>query len=278
MFEGRDIVIATKHSKEEVLGPLLQKELGVRWMIPANFDTDTLGTFSGEVERELDPLETARLKCMKALDITGKDLAIASEGSFGPHPTIFFSHADDELLLLMDKKYELEIVARFLTTETNFNAMVVRSKKELIDFAKATQFPSHGLIMKKSKEEFNEMKKGIVDWDTLNQHFNFLMEKYLSAYVETDMRAMYNPSRMLFIEKVAHKLMAKVKSTCPDCQTPGLGITAIKEGLPCSACDLPTSSIVSYMYSCVRCAFVKEEMYPNGKKVEEPMFCNFCNP
>ncbi len=278
MFLGRTILIATKHEKEKVIAPILEKELGVKCVVSSNFDTDELGTFSGEVERELDPLETARLKCLKALATTDYDLAIASEGSFGPHPTMFFSHADDEILLVVDKLNELEIVVRFLTTETNFNGMEVTSKKELLDFAKATQFPSHGLILKRAKDNLQDMKKGITDWESLQQHFLYLTEKYKTAYVETDMRAMYNPYRMNFIEKVAEKLAAKMKSECPTCNTPGFAITSVVEGLPCELCGAPTRSIKSYIYSCEKCDFSKIENFPDGKTKENPMHCDACNP
>jgi len=278
LFAGRTLLIATKHEKELVLAPLFEQALGVRCVVPALLDTDVLGTFSGEIERADDPLVTARKKCVMAMEQTGGDLALASEGSFGPHPTMFFTHADDELLLLLDAKNQLEIVVRFLTTETNFNGMEVKTKTELIAFAKAVHFPSHGLILKKAKFEVEEMKKGIKDWETLMQHFHHLMETYQTAFVETDMRAMHNPMRMEFIGKVAQKLIAKIHSLCPSCELPGFGITAVREGLPCSACGHPTASTLSYVYSCAVCEFTKEERYPHDKKYEEPMFCNVCNP
>ena len=86
MFEGRRLVIATKHGKEEVLSPILERELGVHCIILPTFDSDLFGTFSGEVERLDDAMFTARLKCEKAMEIAQCDLAISSEGSFGSHP------------------------------------------------------------------------------------------------------------------------------------------------------------------------------------------------
>lgn len=35
-----------------------------------------------------------------------RKLGIASEGSFGPHPSMFFISADDEFLIYMDKKQQ----------------------------------------------------------------------------------------------------------------------------------------------------------------------------
>jgi hypothetical protein len=277
-FKGRTLLIATKHEKEKVLAPMFEQALGVNCVTLPDFDTDKLGTFSGEVERIGDPLETARRKCFLALENTDFDLVLASEGSFGPHPTIFFSYADDELLLLFDKKNGFEIISRFLTTETNFNAQAIDSKKQLIDFAKAVKFPSHGLIMKKSKSDFSRIEKGINTWDKLNEAYSYFNENYNSVYVETDMRALYNPSRMEFISKVGEKLVSKILSVCPQCEMPGFGITAVQEGLPCNNCNTPTRSTLSYEYVCEHCDFSRIEKFPNGKTSEEPMFCDVCNP
>lgn len=119
-FTGRKIVIATMHGKEAIIGPVLKSELGVDFIVPINFNTDAYGTFSGEIERVVDPAEAGRIKCMAACELTGCDLAIASEGSFGPHPSMFFAPADDEILVLLDLKNNLEIKARVISTNTNF--------------------------------------------------------------------------------------------------------------------------------------------------------------
>jgi len=278
MFEGRKVVIATKHQKEKVIGPTLQNELGMLPFVLDQFDSDLLGTFTGEVERESDALETARMKCLSAMELANCDLGISSEGSFGPHPSMPFIHADDEIMLFIDRKNNLEIFTRILTSDTNFNAIEIKTKSELKDFALKTQFPTHALIVKKSKNDFIDMVKGILDWKILSDTVDTFIQQQGSAYVETDMRAMYNPTRMLVIEKTAKKLASKIKSSCPVCFTPGLGITGIKEGLPCDLCNMPTRSILSYVYECQKCDFVKEDKYPNQKETEDPMYCDFCNP
>ena len=121
MFEDRNLIIATKHKKEDVIAPILEKELGVKCFVSSDLDTDLLGTFTGEIERKEDPVSSARNKCYMAMELTNCDLAIASEGSFGPHPTLFFIPADDEILVFVDKKNGLEIIAREISTESNFN-------------------------------------------------------------------------------------------------------------------------------------------------------------
>tara|TARA_R110002012_G_scaffold300941_1_gene500995 strand:+ start:18397 stop:18879 length:483 start_codon:yes stop_codon:yes gene_type:complete len=153
VFENRRLLIATKHGKEKVIAPLLEKHLGVSCFVDQRFDTDILGTFSGEIKRELDPIANARRKCLLAMEANNCDLGVASEGSFGAHPTIFLASADDEFLIFIDRKNNLEIIARELSMETNFNGKEIESEQELLDFAKAVKFPTHGLILRKSKKK-----------------------------------------------------------------------------------------------------------------------------
>ncbi|MEW6508823.1 MAG: DUF6671 family protein [Bacteroidota bacterium] len=278
MFQGRKLIIATKHQKERVIAPFLEKELGVRCFIDKTFDTDTLGTFTGEVERELDPISTAREKCYRAMKLNNCDLGVASEGSFGPHPSMFFINTDEEFLIFIDKINNIEVLVRELSNSTNFNGRQIQSQNELIEFAKKIGFPKHGLILRKSKSETSDIFKGIVDIENLKKTYDYLYSKFNSVYVETDMRAMFNPTRMVVIKKATKKLVQKLKSTCPKCKMPGFGITDAKKGLKCSLCGLPTSSIISYIYVCQYCKFIKEKMYPNKKKVEDPAYCDYCNP
>ncbi len=278
MFERRRLIIATKHQKEQVIAPLLENTLGVSCFIDESFDTDTLGTFSGEIEREQDPVSTARMKCLKAMELNNCDLGVASEGSFGIHPSIFFASADDEFLIFIDKKNDLEIIVRELSTETNFNGKKIKTEKDLMDFAELVKFPSHGLILKPSKAETKDIVKGITSFTVLKEAFNTLLEKHHSAFAETDMRAMYNPSRMIVIETATKKLVKKIQSFCPECNTPGYGITDIKKGLPCDLCESPTQSTLSLIYICQKCQFTTEKLYPNEKQTEDPKYCDFCNP
>jgi hypothetical protein len=82
MFENRTIVIATMHKKESVIAPLLEDNFNLKCIVPSEFNSDSLGTFSGEIERKEDPISTLRQKCLLALKTSNLDLAIASEGSF----------------------------------------------------------------------------------------------------------------------------------------------------------------------------------------------------
>ncbi len=278
MFQDRSLVIATQHGKEAVIAPALENALGVRCFVPEQLDTDILGTFTGEVERKDDPIATLRSKCRLAMAQTGCDLAVASEGSFGPHPTLFFPLSGDELVMLLDEKAGLEIIGRDLTTETNFSGSEVESLRELETFAKRAGFPEHALILRNEKGGNARILKGIKAPETLRKSFEEMLRDFGHAYVETDMRAMNNPTRMKSIGRAVENLLEKTKSLCPQCSAPGFSVVEAKKGLPCAWCGMPTESTLAYVYGCTACSFQKEEKYPHGKEKEEPMYCGLCNP
>ena len=61
------MVIATMHEKEKVIAPILENNLRVNCFITDKLDTDAFGTFSGDVERSLSPIDTLRAKCNAAI-------------------------------------------------------------------------------------------------------------------------------------------------------------------------------------------------------------------
>ncbi|NEV93324.1 hypothetical protein G3567_04055 [Psychroflexus sp. YR1-1] len=278
VFKNRKLLIATKHGKEKVIAPILEAALGVKCIVNEDFDTDSLGTFTGEVERELDPVANARQKCLMAMAQSNCDLGVASEGSFGAHPSLFFVNADDEFLMFIDQKNKLEIIVRELSMETNFNGQEVRSLQELTDFCERVKFPSHAVILRASKTDTAQLVKGITDTARLEEAFHALLKTTDTVYAETDMRAMYNPTRMQVIQAAAQKLADKINSCCPSCETPGFGITAVKPGLACKLCGSPTKSTLSHSYTCQDCEYTKEVRHPHGKTFEDPMYCDYCNP
>jgi hypothetical protein len=278
IFEGRTLVIATMHKKERVIAPLLEANLGVKCIVSDQLNTDVFGTFSGDISRVQNPMDVLRMKCNAAMDLTNVDLAVASEGSFGNHPMMYFTSADDELLMLVDRKNKLEIVERELSLQTNLNATYVNDFEELKSFALKIQFPSHAICMKDSEIGGSFLVKGIQTMDQLKSCFNECFNKFNSVYVETDMRALYNPTRMKVIEIAATKLCAKIASKCPNCSFPGYSVQTVLTGLPCSTCHFPTKSTRAFIYKCEHCAFQEEKNFPHDKTEEDPMYCDFCNP
>lgn len=278
MFKGRRLVIATKHKKEIVLGPLFEKNLEVKSFVPEKFDTDRYGTFSGEIERTDEPVVAVRKKCLEAMAVNGCDLGIASEGSFGSHPHVPFVPGNEELVIFIDKKNDLEILGRELTMETNFSGEEVKTWEKLKEFANRSKFPSHAIILRSKGKLAEDIVKGISDWNSLKSWYRELSRKGSSVFVETDMRALYNPTRMKAIERAGRSLVEKIKSICPHCHTPGFSVIEAKSGLPCSLCGSATRSVQSYIYGCLKCSFQREEKFPQKKVSEDPEYCDFCNP
>ncbi|MBS1976676.1 MAG: hypothetical protein JST46_04865 [Bacteroidetes bacterium] len=278
MWTGRRLVIATQHGKEKMLSPLLEKCWGVITEVPNHLDTDKFGTFTGEVQRIDGALEAARKKCAEALRISHATLALASEGSFGSHPDVPFLPVDEELLLLTDKDSGREYIASEISTDTNFDGRPLASWKEAEDFAAAIGFPSHGLIIRPSTDNFTFLEKGITDWRLFRAAFDSCLKSSGSVYAETDMRACFNPTRMKVIEAAGRKLIELVNSRCPICSAPGFGVSRTITGLPCRLCHLPTASIRSLEYSCQECGNRSVVPRPDRKEFEEPMYCVHCNP
>ena len=278
MFDQRTLLIVTKHQKEKIITPLFKKAFNITCKVSSDFDTDLLGTFTGEIERTDNPYSTLRNKCLQGMKAENSDLAVASEGSFGPHPQLYFAPADHEIAIFIDLKNNIEIAASETSMKTNFNGRLVKSFNDLLSFAEECNFPSHAIILRKDQQCKAPIFKGITTIESLNKAYEFLIQKYNSVFAETDMRAMYNPSRMLVIEKVFKNLIKKIKSCCPQCKTIGFDIMEVKKGLPCMNCGFKTKSVLAYNYQCKKCNYLEERRHPNGIFFEDPMYCDICNP
>jgi hypothetical protein len=122
------------------------------------------------------------------------------------------------------------------------------------------------------------IRKDFQDNDQLLATFKALVNSNGTVYAETDMRAHLNPTRMKNIQLAGKKLIESINNRCPSCHAPGFDVTATQSGLHCSLCGSATRSILSYTRHCRKCNFEHVEMYPNGKKVEDPTYCDSCNP
>jgi hypothetical protein len=263
------------HGKEQVLAPLLEPVLGFHLVVPDRFDTDQFGTFTGEVERPAPQLATARLKAQAVLAATGGDLALASEGAFGPHPELPLVPANVEMLLLLDVRQGWEVTAQYLTPDTNFAQQTVTDWPQAEAFAQRAGFPSHGLIARPLPS--GQVVKGITETAALQQILaNFWATGPASVQLETDMRAMHNPTRQRAIAEAAGHLLARLASRCPRCGTPGFGPGQPLPGLPCGWCGLPTRLPLAHVRTCARCGY--SDQVAAAQPTADPAYCEFCNP
>lgn len=258
-----------------MISPLLESHLGVRPNVIENFDTDKFGTFSGEIARTESPLDTLRRKLYSALCLSGETLAIASEGSFGTHPKSPFIPVDEEFVMLIDTANGLEVIGYELTEETNFHSCIVHDWKSLHDFTVTIGFPDHGIILKTHE---GEVIKGILDVDMLKGITEESLGRGAPFTVETDMRALYNPTRMTVIGKATENLIATIFRPCPKCSAPGFRIAKRIRGLLCQLCQQPTRLTKSYLFECQKCLYTEMRKIPSETKYADPQYCDFCNP
>ncbi|SRX56143.1 DUF6671 family protein [Aequorivita sp. CIP111184] len=278
IFRNRCVVIATMHKKETVIEPLLKQEFGLKAITPKNFDTDQFGTFSGEIERVRNPLETVRAKALAALLQTNENLAIASEGSFGPHPESPFIIGNEELVILIDTKNGFEIIGRHFTEKTNFNHQKIENLNDLKEFSERIGFPEHGIILKISNEKNSEsIYKDFKSFDLLHNQVVKLLDEEKKVQAETDMRAFQNPTRMEAIKQATKNLVNIINTNCPKCNAPGYSIIEAIRGLRCELCNLPTKGLKGYIFSCQKCNFSCERK-KEDVNFQNATFCDYCNP
>lgn len=275
-YHEKTIVIASKHRKEEVIAPVFQRYWNCQ-VIKSDLDTDLLGTFTGEIPRMSDHKTTCRQKALEASLAANQNIVIASEGSFGPHPLIPWVPIDHEVIVLIDKERDICIQEELIAYETNYQSLVIEQGSDLREFLEKVLFPTHALCLQ-TKSLDQVIAKGI----QTHEELSFSLEKGFALADElllsTDMRALYNPTRMKVIGLLAEKLAQRILRCCPACQMPGFGMVDVAGSLPCQACHAPSNQYALEILACLKCAYQERQSRPDGKKNIDPQFCSFCNP
>ena len=279
-YAGSSIVLTTMHAKSIAIAPSFLNLLGAE-VIECQMDTDKLGTFSGEIQRNGTALDCARIKCELGMNFTDAQYGLSSEGSFGPHPYIPFLSCDYEILYFIDRQRDFHFHLSTFSEKTNYNMQSVDSIEELLKFSEKVVFPSHALIIRPdNKDNKNHIIKGINGIDMLHQAFSDTIKHSTTGkiWVETDMRAHMNPSRMKVIQELADDFAKRLLVLCTTCQTPGWGKIGVKKGLQCNWCGDETELIKSEIYGCVKCD-CREDLRPSHGLVKaDPQHCSSCNP
>lgn len=272
-YEGSRAALATCHGKAQAIAPPLAAWTGLALVVPEGLDTDSLGTFTGEVTRPAPMRETARMKARLGMAASGLPFGIASEGSFGPHPVLPFVAAAHELLLLVDDVQGIEIAEVQTSENTNFATLDITPGDDLEAFLSRVGFPEHALIVRAGKT----LTKGI--------HSPALLTETIArglregpVRIETDMRAHMNPTRMKEIARLADTFARRIATACPVCAAPGFGIIRSMPGLPCCVCATPTPLVRARVMGCARCGH--EALHPrtDGRNAAAAAECPECNP
>ena len=273
-YDGKKGVIVTNHKKERVISPVFQHALGLECSVIAPaFNTDSYGSFSGEVPRTRTPVETLRMKCLEGMKYSGAKIGIASEGSYGSHPTIPFLNASQEYMIFVDLEHHIEIVESNLFTDITVFHERLNSKNQTLKFLRNFNFPNQGVLLKNSAGEL--LSKSV---KTISDVLVIAENEWRGGseiIIESDLRAMHNPKRMRTIEKLALKLVKRIKQLCPECETPGFGPIDRISGAACSNCGKVSTRTLAIKYACNHCNYSESRV---KKLFIDPMHCNWCNP
>jgi len=280
-----DAVLATRHGKLDLIAPSLAR-VGYA-LRTVDVDTDTLGTFSGEVPRPGAPRDVAVAKARLAMVAAGVDVGVASEGTIGPSPLIPFANADIELVVLVDDTLGIEVVGRHIGHDlrvvgedvTLEQLALPGAVEALLARAGVGGSDGHHLIVRPAAGPANPVAKAIADPDALLDAVARCTAASPDgrARVETDLRAHLCPSRRPAIDAAAEDLAARLASRCPACASPGWGVVRALSGRPCADCGTPTRAPCADLEACVACPEERERPRPDASPVD-PAQCDRCNP
>jgi hypothetical protein len=280
-FRGKTALLATMHGKEAAIAPVLADGLRLATEVIVGLDTDQFGSFSREVLRTAGPIEAARAKIIAALSLRPElTIGVASEGSFGPHPEMPIVPLGRELVLLVDRESGLELWGEDHTVDTNYAHAVVSGVDEALAFARACGFPEHGVIVSACADDLPQPQLGVAKQIESKSDLIAAVRQFVDrsgcAFVEADMRAHRNPQRMRAIGRATSSLVEQFSSRCSRCGTPGFRVAAVRRGLPCALCAMPTHQIAAKTSRCSFCGL--EEELPVKLEAADPGSCQHCNP
>jgi hypothetical protein len=279
-FAGREVAVATLHGKERAIASPFAELLGIARCIVAPVDTDRFGAFTGEVRRELEPRAAAEAKARAALAQFGGDLAIASEGSFVPYPPAPLLTLDEEWLVLVDARSGRVHAHRHATLDVAFAARRCTSLSALSSFVSQQPFPAHSWVVRpRERWSLGEpIFKGVADVADLEARAAELLKSYGEVWVETDLRAHHNPTRMRAIAAAAREFASELATPCPRCAAAHFRVARSLAGLPCSACGEPTELTRLRVRACEVCGEQRELPRADGRLQADPGSCGACNP
>ncbi|WP_066961687.1 DUF6671 family protein [Microbulbifer sp. Q7] len=273
-YQNLSVALLTKHDKGAVISPPLAK-LGLHVVTTDAFDTDTLGTFSGEIPRELSPRECAAHKARLACELTGLDFGLGSEGSFGGGPMPGLVNWDEELLVFYDAKQDLEITAHAAGT-VGLGPISSSSWQELSDWV--GRFPPEQAWILRLSDRLYKGLTGNASMQKILIEQGLLTQGAIQGEVrlEPDLRAMHCPERRVYIAQAAAQLCQRLQSLCPTCTAPDFWQTSVERGLPCAWCSEPTALAKTRIKQCRQCGFTERQ--PVEQAQADPGQCQRCNP
>jgi hypothetical protein len=227
-----------------------------------NWDTDQLGSFCGQTERGLTAKETVALKAMLAADLAGTDVGIGSEGSFGGGPLPGLLPWQQELVAFYDASTG-RVITGMAQGPAPLAATTVSDETDLHTLLECDL--GQGWMVRTGEYLHKGLRK--------SEQILALRPEW-PLMLEPDWRAMMSPQRGERIREAAKNLADRLQSICPACDQPGFWNDMAEPGLPCAACDRPTTGIRFRISRC-SCGYEeREEIF----ETTDPYYCEYCNP
>lgn len=270
-FQGAHFGLVTLHGKESLIAPTLAERWQARLSLSTAFDTDSLGTFSGEVERRLSPLECGLHKARLAVELTGAEFGLGSEGSFGPGPW-GLGIINQELVACVPEKGDWTVVGchaiPVAADECRYGDVEHRERfwRNLPE--------GQGVILVAGEN----IVKGVQTQDEAMVHLTQWFGKKVpyDARIVYDLRAHQSPVRRATLARAVANLVDRLDSHCDRCGRPGFWPDHREPGLPCADCGCPTNGLRARVARCEACGHqhraIVEVVYA------DPATCPRCNP
>ena len=267
-------LLVTKHGKHHLLAPVFGES---GWNLEVmGADTDSLGTFSGDVPRRHSPLETARRKALLGVEQGDAPWLASSEGSVG---SAWPGVVDDvELVALVSRDARTVVVGRAVgygLRVVQFKVESNTTEGEIIRRCADADLPRHHLLVATSDHR-DAAIGALAHVEEVLGACQRLARPHTTLTVQTDLRAHLCPSRQSVIIEAARDLMIRMSQECPKCSAAGFGEEESISGRPCAECGSPTDDAIAQRWVCPTCRFEEDRLVK--VKVADPSHCSWCNP
>lgn len=172
-----------------------------------NFDTDTLGQFGQDSAPKLDIKKSALFKAQLACELSGYRYGLGSCGNFGVDPWSKRLSWNEECVAMWDAEESYGITEMIANSHTNYASTTIYNIEQALAFAQYIGFPEHGIVIGNSKSAYYYRSPECLS-EFLRDVKTLLLTNSDGIFLQTDMRAHQNPTRMGNINLATNKLAA----------------------------------------------------------------------
>ena len=278
-YAGALVGLATIHAKERAIAAPFMRVLGARVVAAPGVDTDSLGTFSGEIARPASPVEVTDMKARMTFAAMDVDCGLASEGSYGPIHKVPLKAGGMEILTFIDRKRGVRVTETLTTHRTNWRMLYFKAGEDgrILRELASLGFPDFGVFVMQNDNWLTAVKD-LATVEDIVAAVNRAARRSAdgTALLIPDMRAHRNPLRMKVIRATAWRLARRLIDLCPKCGSPGFGHIDSRRGLPCEGCGDPTHWIHFEIDGCSGCGHAVARPRKDGRKTASKLSCQGC--